>query len=289
MVNKTIKVIKEKKNKNTTDAHLQVKSYGGYEMQDWNGQEVVEALTKECGLKITDATKIAEDVYKDIIKIGKHEIEVATLKNMINYHLLMNGHNGVKLQGQMNVGMSVYDLDNLIKNKSSENSNVGNNNPEAVALCITENSLKKYALNKVFSKDVSEAHLMGKIHAHDLGQITKSYAFSLSTKVELICGNETVIKTLQEIYNENKDCEEQINETQFEVIIHGYKIKDRGNIVDIERLVISKEKKKMFKFTTSCGEICVTKEHGCIVKRDNKYIIIRADEVLFDDKFVKVI
>lgn len=182
MVNKTVKVIKEKKNKNTTDTHLQVKSYGGYEMQDWNGQEIVDALTKECGLKTNDAIKIAEDVYQDIVKIGKTEIEVTTLKNMINYHLLMNGHNGVKLQGQMNVGMSVYDLDNLIKNKSSENSNVGNNNPEAVSLSVVENSMKKYALNKVFSKDISEAHLKGKIQLHDLGQVHKSYCSAHSLR-----------------------------------------------------------------------------------------------------------
>lgn len=183
-----VKVIKEKKNKNSTDAHLQVKSYGGYEMHDWNGQEIVDALTKECGLKTNDAMKIAEDVYQDIISMKKTEIEVGTLKNIVNYHLLKNGFNGTKLQGQINIGMSLYDLDHMIKNKSEENSNVSNNNPEAVALAITENSLKKYALKKVFSKDIGEAHLKGMIHLHDLGQCLKFYCGSHSLRAILKYG-----------------------------------------------------------------------------------------------------
>lgn len=171
----SIKVIKEKRIKNVTDSHLQVRNLNDYETYDWSSQKIVDALREECNIPKMDAEKIANEVYNDLNKQDKTEIDISTLKNIVNYHIFKHGYNGVKLAGQINLGMSLLDLDNLFKEKSNENSNISNNNPEALALTVVENTNKKYALKKVFTNDVATAHLEGLIHLHDLGQVTKSY------------------------------------------------------------------------------------------------------------------
>ena len=81
---------------------------------------------------------------------------------------------------QISIGMPIYDLEQFIFSKSNENSNIAANNPEAINLSIAENTLKQYALKKIFSKDVAEAHLQGMVHLHDLGYPTRVYCSSHS-------------------------------------------------------------------------------------------------------------
>ena len=76
--------------------------------------------------------------------------------------------------------MPKYDVKMLIFSKSKENSNITANNPEAINLAIAENTLKKFALQEIFSHDVAEAHQMGSIHLHDLGYPTRVYCGSHS-------------------------------------------------------------------------------------------------------------
>jgi ribonucleoside-triphosphate reductase len=176
-----VKVLKERHD-NSTDVHLQVKSLSNYDIHEWDSAKVVAALREECKLTKGDAEKIANTVYEELVAMGKTEIDIQTLKMIVNYHLLKNGFNGAKLSGQVSVGMSLYDLDNLIREKSSENSNISRNNPEAIALIVAENTFKKYALKKVFAGDVERAHLEGLIHLHDMGCITKVYCSAHSVR-----------------------------------------------------------------------------------------------------------
>lgn len=178
----SIKIIKEKRIKNVTDSHLQVRNLNDYETYEWSSQRIVDSLREECNITKTDAEKIASEVYKDLVQQEKTEIDISTLKNIVNYHIFKHGYNGIKLAGQVNIGMSLLDIDTLFKEKSNENSNISNNNPEALALTIVENTNKKYALKKVFSNDVATAHLEGLIHLHDLGQVTKSYCSAHSLR-----------------------------------------------------------------------------------------------------------
>ncbi|GAH25109.1 unnamed protein product, partial [marine sediment metagenome] len=66
-----------------------------------------------------------------------------------------------------------FDLKQLFLSKSKENSNIGNNNPEAINLTIAENTIKQYMLQEVFSKEISNAHLKGWIHIHDIFTLFK--------------------------------------------------------------------------------------------------------------------
>ena len=76
--------------------------------------------------------------------------------------------------------MPKYDLDQLIFARSKENSNITANNPEAINLAIAETTLKQYALQEVYSREVAEAHQTAVIHVHDLGYPTRVYCSSHS-------------------------------------------------------------------------------------------------------------
>ncbi len=78
------------------------------------------------------------------------------------------------------MGVPVYDLEQLIFAKSQENSNIATHNPEAVNLSIAEITLKQYALRHIFSSPVSQAHLSGRLHLHDLGYPVRVYCGSHS-------------------------------------------------------------------------------------------------------------
>lgn len=178
-----LKVLSRRKNPlSSTDRHLQVKSYADYEVVDWDGSKITKALTNECGITESEADEIQKSVYEELKQLGKKEVDIKTIKSFVNYHLVKRGHNGAMLSGQLSLGMSLYDLRNLITSKSTENSNISTNNPEAISQTISENTIKQFALKEVFSPEVSNAHLEGKIHLHDLGCITKAYCSSHSLR-----------------------------------------------------------------------------------------------------------
>ncbi len=72
------------------------------------------------------------------------------------------------------LGMPIYDVDSLILHPNKENANVPHG-PEATNLTLAERIKKEFALLSVFSQDVSDAHMNGDIHLHDLGFIDRPY------------------------------------------------------------------------------------------------------------------
>ena len=140
---------------------------------------IVEALVKETGIGIEVAEEIASAVERKIFASRISRISTSLIRELVDNELFDRGYSET-LEKQALVGMPKYDLKLLINSKSKENSNIPANNPEAINLTIAENTLKQYALQEVFSKDVADAHLVGLIHLHDLGYPTRVYCSSHS-------------------------------------------------------------------------------------------------------------
>jgi transcriptional regulator NrdR len=175
----TLKVIglkdsKEQKTQDTTDFNLLVTTPQKGTIGNWDRARITEALIKEVNLQEKDAEDIALAVEKKVSRAGVKTITTSLLRELVNNELFERGLTK-KLEKQEILGISAYNLNQVIFSKNLENSNVVNNNPEAVNLAIAESVLKQYALKEVFSKDVSEAHLKGAIHLHDLGYIIRVY------------------------------------------------------------------------------------------------------------------
>jgi ribonucleoside-triphosphate reductase len=168
-VRESLKVRKKVENhKSTTDLSLLVSTPTSENIFPWDRKKIVQALVKEAELSLNVSTKIAKAVEKKLFDLGLSEISTSLIRELVDNELFARGYEH-KWRKQKVIGMPTFDLKQLFLSKSKENSNIGNNNPEAINLTIAENTIKQYMLQEVFSKEVSNAHLKGWIHIHDLG------------------------------------------------------------------------------------------------------------------------
>ena len=164
---------------NTTDLSLLVDPTTTDELRPWNKDLIAVALEKEADLPLGIAREIASSVEQRVIASGMKRISTGLIRELVDNELFERGLRGT-LDKQITIGMPIYDLENIIFSKSKENSNITANNPEAINLSIAETTLKQFALKKIFSKEVSDAHLQGMVHVHDLGYPTRVYCSSHS-------------------------------------------------------------------------------------------------------------
>lgn len=178
---KVLKVRKEVATKtNATDLSLMVTTPAHEEILPWNKEAISAALVKEAGIDKKLASNIADTVEQKILASGSKQVTTSFIREMVDNELFNAGYRNGKLKRQRALGIPLYDLEELIFSKSSENSNIAANSPEAINLAIAENTLKQYALEKIFSQEVSNAHLQGALHLHDLGYPTRVYCSSHS-------------------------------------------------------------------------------------------------------------
>ncbi len=164
---------------NSTDIALMVTPLTKDEILSWDKAKVASALVKEAGVDVVLANEIASAVERKIVDSQLTHISTSLIREIVDNELFVRGLNK-KLAQQATIGMPTYDLETLIFSKSKENANINSNNPEAINLAIAETTLKQYALQKIFSKDISESHMKGEIHLHDLGYPTRVYCSSHS-------------------------------------------------------------------------------------------------------------
>ncbi len=170
-----LKVIKKEEGKSdTTDKNLLVEASSKDRIEKFDKRKIAAALEREAELAPELAEKIASSVEDKIINSGISQLSASLIRELVTNDMFERGLN-MKLEQQNLIGMPMYDLNELILSKNNENSNIVYNNPEAVNLAIAEYSLKQYALKKIFSKNLAEAHMRAAIHLHDLGYPIRVY------------------------------------------------------------------------------------------------------------------
>lgn len=171
-----LKVVKEVQvqEQDSTELLLLVSGDTKEEIMSWDRSKITAALVREAGLSKLDADAIAAEVERKIFASGIGTVSVDLIRSLVDNELFIRGYE-TKLQQQRIIGLPTYDLKQLISSKSKENSNVVANNPEAVNLAIAETILKKYALQEMFSPEVSNGHRKGMIYLHDLGFPVRVY------------------------------------------------------------------------------------------------------------------
>ena len=155
------------------DLALMVDALAQEESSPWDASRIRDALIIEAGLDPATAGGIALEVEGELLKYGRGHVTTTIIREMVNVKLFQRGL-GAKLADHSRIGLPVHDLEKMMLRKNKENSNTSHN-PESINLSIAEMVLKEYALTKVFSKDVADAHLKGDIHLHDLGMVNRPY------------------------------------------------------------------------------------------------------------------
>jgi len=163
-----------------TDASLLlVESTSSEVTLPWDRKRIVKQILDKTDLAVDLAISIAKSVENRIIAGKMNTINTTLIREMVNNELAERG-----LREQLR-DLSLYGVprdfvEKLMFTKSTENSNIVNNNPEAVNLGIAELVLKQWALDTIFSADVKRAHNTGAVHLHDLGYPHRVYCSSHS-------------------------------------------------------------------------------------------------------------
>jgi anaerobic ribonucleoside-triphosphate reductase len=156
----------------TTDLNLFVRT-SEETISDWDRTKIVDALIRETLIDNDTASEVSKEVEKMIKKSGVRVVTAPLIRELVNARLIEKGLEGERRM-HTRLGMPIYDVDSLILHPNKENANVPHG-PEATNLTLAERIKKEYALLSVFSQDVSDAHMNGDLHLHDLGFIDRPY------------------------------------------------------------------------------------------------------------------
>lgn len=156
----------------TTDMALFVRT-SEESMEGWNRQRIVDALIRETYIDPDTAEAISVEVEEIIRSSNITMVTAPLIRELVDAKLIERGLEEARKQ-HTRLGMPLYDVDQLIMHPNKENANVPHG-PEATNLTLAETIKKEYALLRVFSQDVADAHMRGDIHLHDLGFIDRPY------------------------------------------------------------------------------------------------------------------
>jgi len=156
----------------TTDMALFVRTSGD-EVVTWDRMRIVDALVRETSIDRATAEAVSKDVEKTIGAARIKYLTAPLIRELVDARLIEYGLEGARRM-HTRLGVPLYDVERLILHPNKENANVPHG-PEATNLTLAENIKKEYALLRVFSPEVSDAHMRGDLHIHDLGFIDRPY------------------------------------------------------------------------------------------------------------------
>jgi hypothetical protein len=145
------------------------------EVAPWGRERIAAALSKEAGLEEAAAAEIAGAVEQKIFRLGQRRVSTALIRELVNHELLARGFES-KLRRQIVVGLPKYDLGRLV---DDERAGI---DPDALCRTIGQTTLKQYALQELFARDVSDAHVEGRLHVHRLEEPLKLHSVSPSLR-----------------------------------------------------------------------------------------------------------
>ena len=140
----------------STDIALLVSTTSGQEIDSWDRCKIADSLVREAGIDAQTADEIAQAVEDRIDGTNLLTVTTAIIREMVDLELLERGMTRAHKQ-HSHLGLPMWDVEQIITNANKENSNT-THNPESINLTIAETILKEYALRRVFTEDVAEAH-----------------------------------------------------------------------------------------------------------------------------------
>lgn len=139
----------------------------------WDRERIVQALIRETNLDRALAEKIGHEV-EDLILFSKVKFLTSSLiRELVNTKLIEHNLEDQRKR-HARLGVPLYDVEKVLLFRNKENANTPHN-PEATNMTLAESINKQYALAAVFDPEVSDAHIRGDIHLHDLGFINRPY------------------------------------------------------------------------------------------------------------------
>lgn len=146
----------------------------GDDLAGWDRRRIVDALTRETDVDLGTADLISREVETQIVRSGVSVVTAPLVRELVDAKLLERGlEKAWRMHSRL--GFPLYDVEMMMLAPNRENANIPHS-PEATNLTLAEGIKKYYALEKVFSEKVGNAHLKGDIHIHNIGFIDRAYS-----------------------------------------------------------------------------------------------------------------
>ncbi len=151
------------------------------EVTPWGRERITAALVREAGIGEAAAAEIAGAVEQKILGLGHSRVSTSFIRELVNHELIVRGH-ASRLRRQIVVGLPKYDLGQMVSDEE------GHGDPDGLCRVIGRSTLKQYALQEIFTRDVSDAHLEGRLHLHGLEEPLKLHALPVAADALLATG-----------------------------------------------------------------------------------------------------
>ncbi len=170
-----IAVLGSSSGKGSTNSFLMVGSASKETASGWTRERVVTSLINEGEVDLSTARSVAESAETYLFSSQVPQITTQLIREAVHTELikrnLMDAANKYR-----SFGIPRADLEQIMHDRIRENSNVTDNNPEAINFGVAGSIQKAWALSGgVFSREVAEAHSSGAVHIHDLDMPTRVY------------------------------------------------------------------------------------------------------------------
>ncbi len=135
----------------------------------WNRDRIVEALVLETGLDAAMAGLVAAEVEQQLEAAEIKTLTTSLVRELVAARLVAHGLHEYRERHQR-LGVPLYDCERIIRGLT--NATTGGD-PVKTDYVLAGAVKKEYALARVYSPHVSEAHLQGAIHLHGLEKVDR--------------------------------------------------------------------------------------------------------------------
>jgi hypothetical protein len=135
--------------------------------QRWQRDRIAQALIREADLDPATAGRVSARVEEKILSLKLRQVSTAFVRELVNQELLAEGR-PAPLDRQRVLGIPKADLREMLQRGEAAD-------PEALCVELGETTLRQFALQEVFTREVSSAHVEGRIHIHGLENPLKLY------------------------------------------------------------------------------------------------------------------
>lgn len=135
--------------------------------QRWQRDRIAQALIREADLDAATADRVARRVEEKILSLKLRQVSTALVRDLVNEELLAEGR-PAPLERQRVLGIPKADLREMLKRGDGSD-------PDAFCVELGETALRQFALQEIFPREVSAAHVEGRIHIHGLENPLKLY------------------------------------------------------------------------------------------------------------------
>lgn len=140
-------------------------------MTVWNRDCIVEALVRETGLAHDAATMIAIEVESQIANAQVKTLTAPLIRELVDSKLIEHGLEDYRCK-HMRLGVPLYDAERIIcAPNHGESEEI--HDPAMTDLALADHVKREFALSRVYSAEVADAHLRGDLHIHDIGHIDR--------------------------------------------------------------------------------------------------------------------